>query len=109
MFRDRRRGRDSSRPWNDSLENASRSATCRADGFGNLHIATVLKGLEARRVSFPAWVLAYRYRDRLFRTVLSGQDAACLRGEAPYSAARIAAVVAGAVAAALVLLAVIAI
>ena len=64
-----------------------------------LHTATVLRGLESRRVAFPAWVLAYRYRNRLYRTVLSGQDAARLLGEAPYSAFRIAAVVAGAVAA----------
>jgi DNA-directed RNA polymerase subunit RPC12/RpoP len=64
----------------------------------NLRIATILRGLEARRVTFPAWVLAYRYKDRLYRTVLSGQDASCLKGEAPYSVARIAAVVAGGVA-----------
>ena len=64
----------------------------------NLKAATVLRGLEARRFALPAWVLAYRYKDRLYRTVLSGQDATCLKGEAPYSAARIAAVVAGGVA-----------
>ncbi len=73
----------------------------------NLSIATVLRGLEARRFAFPAWVLAYRYKNRLYRTVLSGQDAGCLKGEAPYSAARIAAVIAGALAAALALLALI--
>ncbi len=59
-----------------------------------LHTATVLRGLETRRVAFPAWVLAYRYRNRLYRAVLSGQDATQLTGEAPYSAFRIAAVVA---------------
>ena len=64
----------------------------------NLHTAIVLKALAARRVAFPAWVLAYRYKDRLYRTVLSGQDADCLKGEAPYSAFRIAAVIAGALA-----------
>ena len=61
----------------------------------NLQISTVLRGLEARRVTFPAWVLAYRYKDRLYRTVLSGQDAACLKGEAPYSTLKITAVAAG--------------
>ena len=65
----------------------------------NLHTAIVLKALAARRVAFPAWVLAYRYKDRLYRTVLSGQDENCLRGEAPYSAARIAAVIAAVMAA----------
>ena len=75
----------------------------------NLSIATVLRGLAARRFAFPAWVLAYRYKDRLYRTVLSGQDASCLKGEAPYSALRITAAVIAAVAAALALLALIAI
>ncbi len=69
----------------------------------NLKTATVLRGLEARRYAFPAWVLAYRYRNRLFRTVLSGQDATRLMGEAPYSTARIVAAVAGAVAVMVVL------
>jgi len=64
----------------------------------NLSVATVLRGLAARRFAFPAWVLAYRYKDRLYRTVLSGQDATCLKGEAPYSALRIAAAAAAAVA-----------
>ena len=70
----------------------------------NLHISTILRGLEARRVTLPAWVLAYRYKDRLYRTVLSGQDASCLKGEAPYSAARIAAVAAGGLAAVVLLI-----
>jgi hypothetical protein len=71
--------------------------------FRNLHTATVLRGLEVRRFAFPAWVLAYRYRDRLYRTVLSGQDEGRLKGEAPYSALRIAIVAAGAVVASVLL------
>ena len=59
----------------------------------------------AAACAFPAWVLAYRYKDRLYRTVLSGQDENCLRGEAPTSIARIAAVVAAAAAAIVALLA----
>jgi hypothetical protein len=65
----------------------------------NLHTATVLRGLDTRRVAFPAWVLAYRYKGRLYRTVLSGQDAECLVGEAPFSATKIVAVVVAAAAA----------
>lgn len=67
--------------------------------FRNVRTATVLRALEARRFAFPAWVLAYRYKDRLYRTVLSGQDENCLRGEAPYSVGRIAAVIAAGMAA----------
>ncbi|MEE4273605.1 MAG: hypothetical protein V2I67_18160 [Thermoanaerobaculales bacterium] len=63
--------------------------------FRNLKTATILRGLSARRIALPAWVLAYRYKGKLYRTVLSGQDADCLKGEAPYSVVRIAAVVGG--------------
>ena len=65
----------------------------------NLRTATVLRGLDTRRVAFPAWVLAYRYKGRLYRTVLSGQDGQCLVGEAPWSVAKIVAAVAAAAAA----------
>ena len=65
--------------------------------FRNLRSAVVLRGLDARRCALPAWVLAYRYRGRLYRAVLSGQDPTCLVGSAPYSVTRIV----GAVAAAL--------
>lgn len=68
----------------------------------NLHTATVLEALATRRVAFPAWVLAYRYRKRLYRTVLSGQDATCFKGEAPLSIGRIAAVAAAALTALLI-------
>ncbi len=71
----------------------------------NLATATVLRGLEAHRVALPAWVLAYRYRGRLFRTVLSGQDPSRLLGSAPYSTARILAAVAAGVIVVLALLA----
>jgi hypothetical protein len=59
----------------------------------NLQTSTVLRGLDARRVALPAWVLAYRYKDTLFRTVLSGQDATRLTGDAPYSTLKIAAAI----------------
>ncbi len=63
--------------------------------FRNLHIAILLRRLVTDRYAFPAHVMAYRYRDRLYRFVLSGQDATCVRGTAPYSTAKILAVVLG--------------
>jgi hypothetical protein len=54
-----------------------------------VRVRAMLRGFETRRVGFPAWVMAYRYKDQLFRVVLSGQDARCLRGRAPYSLARV--------------------
>jgi len=71
--------------------------------FRNVHAELVLRRLVTRRMAFPSWVLAYRYRGALYRVVISGQDAGCLVGSAPYSMARIFAVVCGgALAAALV-------
>ena len=51
----------------------------------NLHFEPLLRSLETRRLAFPAWVLAYRYRDELYRVVISGQDGSCVRGKAPFS------------------------
>lgn len=58
--------------------------------FRNLHTSVLARRLVTRRLGFPAWVIAYRYRGVLHRCVLSGQDAACLIGDAPVSLARVA-------------------
>lgn len=50
-----------------------------------------LTGLKTRNVSLPAYVLAYRYRDKLYRVVINGQDASVSCGEYPVSAGKIAA------------------
>ena len=67
--------------------------------FRNLHLSIVLRRLVTRRTAFPAWVIAYRYRRKLFRFVLSGQDATCLLGEAPLSTAKIIVTIVAALAA----------
>jgi len=59
----------------------------------------ILRKLVTRRYSFPAYVLAYRYQDRLYRVVICGQDARRVIGSAPYSIPKIILVVAGAAAA----------
>jgi len=63
--------------------------------FRNVNAALVLRRLVTRRRAFPSWVLAYRYRGALYRVVISGQDAGCLVGSAPYSVAKIVGVVCG--------------
>ena len=55
-------------------------------------------------MSFPAWVLAYRYKQKLYRVVISGQDANTITGAAPLAWSRIIGV---AVLVAVVLLAII--
>jgi hypothetical protein len=57
--------------------------------FRNFSAAILLRRLVTRRYAFPAWVIAYRYRGRLFRTVISGQDPTRVLGRAPYSAWKI--------------------
>jgi hypothetical protein len=57
--------------------------------FRNIHTSVLARRLVTRRLGFPAWVIAYRYRSALYRCVLSGQDAACLVGDAPISVGRV--------------------
>ena len=38
-----------------------------------------------QRYAFPAYVIAFRYRGRLFRTAISGRDPSRILGRAPYS------------------------
>ena len=63
--------------------------------FRNVHTSVQLEGLDTRRIALPAWVLAYRYDGKLYRAVVNGQDASVGTGTAPWSVARIAAVVVG--------------
>lgn len=57
--------------------------------FRKTSVSVVLRKLITRRISLPAWVLAYRYKGRLYRMVICGQDASYLTGTAPYSVTKI--------------------
>lgn len=57
--------------------------------FRNFHAAIQLRGLVSRRIAFPAYVIAYRYHGRLYRTVICGQDSRCIIGNAPRSVAKV--------------------
>jgi hypothetical protein len=57
--------------------------------FRNFHAAIQLRGLASRRLAFPAYVIAYRYRGRLYRTVIAGQDPNRIIGSAPRSLAKV--------------------
>lgn len=58
--------------------------------FRKLQVSLVLQNLVTQRLSFPAYVMAYRYKGQLYRLVISGQDKKLLMGNAPYSQAKIA-------------------
>jgi hypothetical protein len=60
----------------------------------NLRVEVLPTRLDTRHLAFPAYVLAYRYRDRLYRAIVHGQDPGCVTGASPLSLARVVAVVA---------------
>lgn len=76
--------------------------------FRNVHAAVLLERLTTRRYLLPAWVLAYRYKGSLYRSVVHGQDSSLVLGEAPISWAKILLLVAGAAALVLAIVAVVA-
>lgn len=53
-----------------------------------------LSKVRTRRLLLPAYVAAYRYRDKLYRVVVHGQDPSSVAGTTPVSPWRVAAVVA---------------
>ncbi len=57
--------------------------------FRNVHTSILLRRLVTRRYAFPSYVLAYRYRGKLYRIVISGQDDTRILGKAPYAVAKI--------------------
>jgi hypothetical protein len=76
--------------------------------FRNVKVAIVLRELVTRRLSLPAYVLAYRYKDSLFRVVICGQDKRLVIGTAPKSLIKMVLVAAGIALLVLAILAVVA-
>ena len=60
-----------------------------------LSVSVLPSRLTTRHYAFPAFVLAYRYGDKVYRAVVHGQDPSCVTGEAPVSWAKVAIVVVG--------------
>lgn len=58
--------------------------------------------LDTHHLALPAYVLAYRYRDRVYRAIVHGQDPEVVTGTAPWAVGRIVAVVAAALAVVLI-------
>lgn len=70
--------------------------------FRNVAVELLLRGLSSERLLLPTYVLAYRYRSRVYRVLVHGQDPDHVIGEAPRSPWKVA-LVAFAVAAAVAL------
>jgi predicted RNA-binding Zn-ribbon protein involved in translation (DUF1610 family) len=58
----------------------------------NVHVNVLLEGMSSEPVLLPVWVLAYRYRDRVFRFLANGQTGRAT-GTAPLSLGKVLAVV----------------
>ncbi len=73
--------------------------------FRKVNVSVVVQALVTRRLSLPAYVLAYRYKQQLYRVVICGQDRKQIIGTAPYSTAKIVLTIAAGIALVLFLLA----
>lgn len=63
--------------------------------FRHVKASALLEGLTTRRLALPAWVSSYRYRDKVDRAVVHGQDGQLVIGSSPLSWAKIAVVALG--------------
>jgi hypothetical protein len=73
------------------------------DKARNVRANVLVEGLTSQPVLLPAWIMAYRYRDELFRFVANGQTGRCT-GTAPTSLRKIAAAIAIAIGVVLLIL-----
>lgn len=70
----------------EALESLDREA-CSALVPGkarNVRVNVLLQGMSSEPVLLPVWIMAYRYRDRLFRFLINGQTGRAT-GQAPIS------------------------
>jgi predicted RNA-binding Zn-ribbon protein involved in translation (DUF1610 family) len=58
----------------------------------NLKVNVLLEGLTGQPVLLPVWIMAYRYKDQVYRFLVNGQTGACT-GTAPVSYHKIAGVI----------------
>lgn len=87
------------------LESLEREA-CRKYVPGNcrnLKVNLRAEGLTGQPVLLPVWIMAYRYRDQLFRFLVNGQTGKCT-GTAPTSYLKLAAILGGVLAVVLLIL-----
>jgi hypothetical protein len=66
--------------------------------FRNVRVACLVESQTTERVALPAWVLAYRYRDKLYRAIVHGQRRDVVFGNSPLDLRKVAIVIAGALA-----------
>jgi hypothetical protein len=71
----------------------------------NVHVNPLVTDLHSEAALLPVWIGAYRFKDATYRFLLNGQTGKAT-GAAPFSLAKLALVIAGAVAAAIAVVAI---
>lgn len=76
------------------LENLERQACVQyvPGSARNVKVNVRIEGLSSDPVLVPVWMMAYQYRDKLYRFLINGQTGRCT-GQAPYSWKKLLAVV----------------
>jgi hypothetical protein len=82
-----------------AIDRLTRGGHVPGDRYRNVRSEILVHALVTRRLAMPTFVTAYRYRGKLYRALVHGQDARHVFGDAPYSWAKISLVVLGGVAA----------
>ncbi len=58
--------------------------------FRNVRVACQVERLTTERVALPAWVMAYRFRDRVYRAIVHGQRREVVFGTSPKDPRKVA-------------------
>ena len=74
------------KPWSGRPASKYVPGNCR-----NLKVNVRVEGLTGEPVLLPVWIMAYRYKDQVYRFLVNGQTGQCT-GTAPTSYRKIAAV-----------------
>ncbi|MDH5493327.1 MAG: zinc ribbon domain-containing protein [Myxococcales bacterium] len=61
--------------------------------FRKIRVSILLRSMRTRRFAFPSYVLAYRYRDRLYRAVVHGQSGEVVHADLPIAIWKILALI----------------
>lgn len=61
--------------------------------YRNVRVACLVESQTTERIALPAWVLAYRYRDKLYRAIVHGQRREVVFGSSPLDLRKVAIIV----------------
>ena len=95
---------------NDAIEERARTAIesdIPGSRYRHVHVACFVESLTTDRIALPAWVLAYRFRGAPYRAIVHGQRHNIVVGKSPIDWNKVMRVVAGVLAVAAVIAAIV--